>query len=293
METNGASKILAFCREHKKYVILFGIYLICFIISMAYNPWDQHFSYELMGETYDMVYSPETEFYHDYFPEWLLDYGSAVGWIIVRLLTLGVGDLINLFSLPSMSRINEVLMIVFPTVMFLKAMIMKRFFAKEKDKVTLNEKKFTLLYYRSESIIAEIAADNTAFFLIGILTRGIFALGSRIETLTGGASDSVFDIFYCIMLIPCFIPYTSTEWLMDRYNDILYAVSDILYNISGDNTAITILIFFICFPIINFILIWCFEMILKLSMRLVTAFGSGLGWFIKNTKTLVTEKINT
>lgn len=286
METNVTSKILAFCREHKKYVILFGIYLICFIISMAYNPWDQHFSYELMGETYDTVYSPETEFYNDYkyyAPGSLSDENSVVGTILTRLLSFGAGDLMVMFSLPKMSGIYEVLRIVFPMMMFLKAVVMKRLFAKEKDPVMLDRKKFTLLYYRSESIIAEIAADNITFFLIGVLTQALYVLFLP----SGGAVGNVLDFIYCILLIPCFIPFVVSEWMVGMYSGFWGDLLVFHYD------ANRILIFFISIPLMSLALVLCFEITLRFSARLVTIIGGVLGRLLKNTKTLVTEKINT
>lgn len=280
MELDIVGRSIDFYKKHKKYVILFGIYLLCFFISAIHDPWNLYYSYEIGGQTYNEVYSPEEDFYYfyiiDFAPKWMPREGTFAT-AVMRLITFGFGDLNNLFSaIPRHSRMNEVLKIVFPTMMLVKAVVMKRFFAKEKDKVTLDEKKVTLLYYRSESILAEFAADNIAFFLIGVLTKGIYALIRPMEGLTGSAVGNLFDFLYILLLIPCFIPYVSTEWLMGIYEWILQFKTWILYYFAGESQLLITLIFFFVHPIINFMLMCCFEIMLKLGARLMTLIGDGL-----------------
>ena len=271
-------KIKELLRTKKKYFILVGIYILCIVMTSVYDPWADHPDYtdDDTGPDYFIFYDYRNGTAYDYFYEgtylfYIPDEFKDSSWTkpFIKITSFGAEDIYSFYNMMPKTNFRQILTVIFPLMMMLKMLISKKLFKKEKDKVELNEtrshRRFRLLYYRSESIIAEIIMDNIAFFCIGavsLLISWSFSPLARNCACTGW--EMLSDHIYSVLLIFTLPIYKASEFLSES---LFY---DINLNMSYCKISQTTM-FLIVKPLINLGLIIAFELTIRLIMRLYEA----------------------
>lgn len=208
------SRLFSYVKGHRKYFVLFGVYLLCFALSMHFDPFEQ---YRVPVNFFNGdVHIVEKELYtggEDFFDAHFGHTGVFVQ-MAGALLTFGITDVINIFSFPENSSINETVMVVFPAVIALKYFIMKRFFSRKQDSLERSRKDIFCLI--SGNLLCEAAADNAAFYIAGLLIRLFHAVTIAAGSLPGGMKDIILGI----LLIFCFIPYFICKSLFTAFIEL-------------------------------------------------------------------------
>ena len=210
----------AFFKAHKKYFVLFAIFYIFLVLSQNYDPWEErraagYLLSDNKTQAYE-TYSPERSFYKEYFGEEIEE--ELMG----RLLCFGVPDLLNVFEISEGSPKYSAAMAIFPLVMIVKTLLMKRYFSRKKDCLETKSRK---LYYRSENILCDFAADNTAFYISGLLIKGVTVFNIAADDISNTALRGISYFLYNILLIPGYCVFRVCKVIMDEY-----AVPDLFGN---------------------------------------------------------------
>ena len=258
----------------RKYFVLAVIYLICLVLSALFDPWTYQIGDPFYLSEQDDAYVSSTAFFQN-------DY--SLKNIFVKLLSLGVADIANYYEPSGGVNAKRIIMVVFPLVMIIKAMISKKFFKKEKDIVELDKPKHRFLYYRSEHILAEVAADSIAFYVIGMVTRVLRYSFATLYTSTGGAHEDTSDLIYSILMVVTFPIYKAFELVIELFSALLGLLSFI--SLGGNDYAnffIELASYILLLPGICLLLILAFELMLKLMMRLYEAVFKFIKWIVKN-----------
>ncbi|SEK53731.1 hypothetical protein [Ruminococcus albus] len=286
------NRIAGILPKKKKYLILIGIYLLCLVITTVLNPWSIQVTYRQYYGTcthyWTEYYDPVDSFYTDLVdinaPSQLIKDVPHLRFIARHLLTLGMADFYTVYGFSNEVDVSVVFYsseistgywrfwgtLFFPVIMMLKAFIMKRWFAKEKDRVELGEPKkhrFKLLYYRSENFAAEIVADNIAFIVTGILIRAASELSElRLgpEDQLSGSAGTFFWVMRVLFFLPCSIPYKVMEILVEFYRNFTFG----LLWCAPNSGLVPWLLFLIVMPLLSLIAIALLELFLRLVCRL-------------------------
>ena len=275
--------------KKKKYLILVGIYIVCIWLTTMFNPWSISVTYrQYYGTSWHYTteaYDPAESFYTDLVyvnaPSQLIEDVPHFRFAAKHLLALGMVDFFTVYGFPAEIENSIVLysteispeywrfwaMIFFPLIMMLKSFVMKRWFAKEKDRVELEKPRFKLLYYRSESIVAEILADNIAFIITGLLIR----VASGITEFALGHEKQLFDtaetfptVVLVIIFLPFLIPYKVMGLLVLMYRSSTFWM--LWY--APTSGPVPWLLYLIAMPLLSLIAIMVLELFLKLMCRL-------------------------
>jgi hypothetical protein len=306
-------KINEVLRTKKKYLILAGIYIACLVFTTVFDPWKISVTYkQYYGQSYHYWtedYEPTENFYKYMVdinaPSQLIKDVPHFRFAARHLLTLGMVDFYTVYGFPNEVD-NDIVFysseispeywrfwatIFFPLIMMLKAFLMKRWFAKEKDRVELKKPRFRFLYYRSESFVAEILADNIAFMVTGVMIRAAcglteFALGH--ENQLFDAAETLPAVVMAILFLPCFIPYKVMEQLVRMYCNITFG----MFWSAPMSGPVPWLLFLIVMPLASLIAIVVLELFLKLMCRLYETFLLALREISKKLKRLTDNHIS-
>ena len=207
--------------------------------------------------------------------------------LLMKITTFGVEDLVVCYDEVLMDYATDTLTVTFPLIMLIKTFVCKRLFKKEKDRVELDgpkKKGFRLLYYRTENIFAEVLADYIAFFSIGVATKLIFAPMVRWSIYQSIWLRAILISIYNMLLGITMPIYKSTQFLIGFFYGIyvkvycLYSASDIILD--------RLIVPFILFPLLNLAIVICFELMLRIVMRIYEA-------VFQLTKNIIKKLTNT
>lgn len=292
--------------KKKKYLILIGIYLICLLIGTFANPWSSS-PYDI-GDTFVehmeencpfSINSAQDQYLavmYDEIYHFERPHNGYIIKLLMKITTFGVEDLVVCYDEVLMDYATDILAVTFPLIMLIKTFVCKRLFKKEKDRVELGEPKkkgFRLLYYRTENIFAEVLADYIAFFSIGAATRLIFVIFAPIVRWAIYQSIWLRVILISIynMLLSITMPiYKSTQFLIGFFYGIyekvycLYSASDIILD--------RLIVPFILFPLLNLAIVICFELMLRIVMRIYEAVFQLIKNIIKKLTNTIEVKFN-